>query len=60
MSPKTTSGKLPYIYIDAMLPLGTKGNTHTPKVYSNLCQNVCITWWNNEMYNDFKDGNVSY
>ena len=40
-----------------MLPLGTKGNTHTPKVYANVCQNVCIT---HDIYNNFKDGNVSY
>ena len=43
-----------------MLPLGTKGNTHPPNVYANICQNVCITWWNNEMYDNFKDSNVAH
>ena len=48
MVQKTTPSKLPY-YLSVMLPLGTKGNTHNPKVYANLCQNVCKTSINNEM-----------
>ena len=39
--------------MDVVLPLGTKGKTHTPKVYANLCQNVCITGLSNEMYYKF-------